>query len=76
MQEFIAVFVSFFAIPLLTRRKVAIGVAICICAILLTLLSGLGINVLFEVIFSTLTDPGRVQQYIVILEIGILGVLL
>ena len=76
MREFIAVLVSFTSIPLLTRRKVSIGFAIWICALILTIISGLGIFTFFEVLIQTLTDLNRIKQYIIIIQIGILGVLL
>jgi integral membrane protein (TIGR00529 family) len=76
MEEFIGAILSFFSIPLLTKKKVSIGVAICTCACILSILSGLGIKVFFDVFIKTMTDPNKIKQYIVIAQIGILGVLL
>lgn len=76
MREFLAVLISFSSIPLLTKRKVSIGSAIWVCAFILTIVSGLGIFTFFEVLFKTLTDISRIKQYIIIIQIGILGVLL
>lgn len=76
MWEFIAVVISFLSIPLLNKKKIPIGIAICICAGLMALLGGLGWLDIKEVVFSTFFDITKVQRYIVVLEIGILGVLL
>ncbi|MDR7869771.1 MAG: DUF401 family protein [Tissierellaceae bacterium] len=76
MREFIAVIIAFISIPLLTRRKVSMGAAIFICAFILSITSGLGVSTFFESIVLTLIDINRVKQYIVIVEIGILGSLL
>ncbi|NLY46457.1 MAG: DUF401 family protein [Tissierella sp.] len=76
MGEFVAVLISFASIPLLTRKKVSIGTAIWICAFILTIISGLGIFTFFEVMLQTITDINRIKQYIIIIQIGILGVLL
>lgn len=76
MREFIAVLISFASIPLLTKKKVSIGAAIWVCAFILTITSGLGIITFFKVIFETLTNVNLIMQYIIIIQIGILGVLL
>ena len=76
MREFIAVIISFASIPLLSKKKVSIGSAIWVCAFILTILSGLGIFVFFDVMIETLTDINRIKQYIIIIQIGIIGVLL
>ncbi len=76
MNEFLAVILSFFTIPLLTRKKISIGWAIWVCAFVLTILSGLGIVTFFQVVVETLTDIERIKQYIIIVQVGILGVLL
>ena len=76
MREFLAVLLSFSTIPILTKKKVSIGTAIWVCAFILCIFSGLGIFIFFEATFQTLTDIDKVLQYIVIIQIGILGVLL
>ncbi|MDR7871553.1 MAG: DUF401 family protein [Tissierellaceae bacterium] len=76
MREFIAVIISFSSIPLLTKKKLPIGAAIWVCAFILSIISGLGIITFFDVIIQTLTDINRIKQYIIIVQIGILGVLL
>ncbi|MDD3655481.1 MAG: DUF401 family protein [Atribacterota bacterium] len=76
MWEFLVVIVSFLSIPLLNKKKIQIGIAICICAVLMAFLGGLGLLDIKEVIFSTFFDMTKVERYIVVLEIGILGVLL
>ena len=76
MREFAAVVLSFLTIPILTRKKASIDVAIWVCAFVLCIASGLGIITFFESLVETLTDIDKIQQYIVIIEIGILGVLL
>ena len=76
MREFLAILVSFATIPVLSRRKISLGISLIICAFVLSLLSGLGVFTYFEAAYQTLTDVARVQQYIVVLEISILGALL
>lgn len=76
MRESAAVIVSFLIIPILSRKKTPIGIAICISAVLMALLGGLGLLGLFDVIVNTFTDFNKLQQFIVIIEIGVLGVLL
>lgn len=76
MREFIAVLISFSSIPLLTKKKISIGVAIWICAFILSLSSGLGIIYFIEALFKILTDIDRIKQYTVIIQIGIIGVLM
>jgi len=43
MREFLAVIISFLSIPFLNKKKVPIGLAICICAVLMATLGGLGL---------------------------------
>ncbi len=76
MREFLAVLISFSSIPLLTKKKLSIGSAIWVCAFILTIVSGLGIVSFFDVIIQTLTDISRIKQYVIIIQIGIIGVLL
>ncbi|MGD9552426.1 MAG: hypothetical protein AB7V60_04925, partial [Candidatus Caldatribacteriota bacterium] len=76
MREFLAVIISFLSIPFLNKRKVPIGLAICICAVLMATLGGLGLLDFKEVFIATFFDIAKIQRYIVVIEIGILGVLL
>ena len=76
MQEFIAVFVSFISIPILSKKNVPIGLAICICAIVMAFIGGLGLTTSYEILRETFTNFNKIQQYIIIMEVGILGVLL
>ncbi len=76
MREFLAVIISFLSIPFLNKKKVPIGLAICICAVLMATLGGLGLLDFKEVFIATFFDIAKIQRYIVVIEIGILGVLL
>ncbi|MGI6486505.1 MAG: DUF401 family protein [Thermoanaerobacterales bacterium] len=76
MREFAAVIISFSVIPILIKRKMPIGIAICICAGSMALLSGLTMGSILGVIVDIFTDFNKLQQFIVILEVGILGRLL
>lgn len=76
MQEFVAVIISFFSIPLLSKKKVPIGLAICICAALMVLIGGIGFSSIEEILKKTFFNFSKIQQYIIIAEVGILGVLL
>ena len=76
MKEFIAVIISFLSIFILSKRRIPIGVAICICAVLMAFLGGLGLSDFKWVIISTFFDIAKIQIYIIVIEIGVLGVLL
>ncbi|WP_296969954.1 DUF401 family protein [Tepidanaerobacter sp. EBM-38] len=76
MGEFAAVITAFLIIPILSKKRVPIGIAICISAVLMALLGGLGISGLFTVIISTFANFNKLQQFIVIIEISVLGALL
>lgn len=76
MREFVAVLISFSTIPILTKKKVSIGNAIWICAFILSIVSGLGVISFVEALFQVLTDLDRIKQYIVIIQVGIIGVLM
>lgn len=76
MQEFLAVVFSFFTIPLMNKKNIPIGFAICICAILMALTGGLGLSAFREVLADTFLNIRKVQQYIIIIEVCILGFLL
>lgn len=76
MWEFFVVIFSFSIIPLINKKNIPIGIAICICALFMALLGGLGITEIKEIFLATFTDITKIQRYIVVLEIVILGVLL
>lgn len=76
MQELFAVIFSIILIPVLSKKKVPIGIAICICAILMPLIGGLGFSGLWNAVVKTFTKIEKIQQIIVMAEIGILGVLI
>jgi uncharacterized protein len=76
MQEFIAVFISFTSILVLNKKKVPVGLAICICALLMAFIGGLEIPAITEVLVDTFTNLTKVKQYIIITEVSIIGILL
>lgn len=76
MQEFFAVIGSFLIIPVLSRKKVPLGIAICACAVLMALLGGLGAFDFANVISNTFFNFNKVQQLLVVAEFSIIGVLL
>lgn len=76
MQQFAAVIFSFMLIPLLSKKKVPVGIAICICAVIMPFLGGLGFSGLWDAVAGTFFNFKKVQQLIIVTEIGILGVLL
>ncbi len=76
MWEFFVVIISFLSIPLLNKKKIQIGIAICTSAVLMALLGGLELPEIKEVFFSTFFDVNKIQRYIVVLEIIILGTLI
>jgi uncharacterized protein len=76
MQEFIAVFISFTSILVLNKKKVPVGLSICICALLMAFIGGLGIPGITKVLVDTFTNLSKVKQYIIITEVSIIGVLL
>lgn len=76
MREFLAVIVSFLIIPVLSKRKIPIGIAICACAVIMALLGGLGPSAFGNVFISAFFDLKKVQQLVIVAEISIIGVLL
>jgi hypothetical protein len=60
----------------LSKKKVPIGLAICICAALMALIGGIGFSSIEDILKKTFFNLTKIQQYIIILEVGILGVLL
>ena len=75
MREFMAVIVSVLFIPVLSKRKIPIGIAICACAVLMAILGGLGFADFGNVLYATFFDLNKVPQLIIIAEISIIGVL-
>ncbi len=76
MGQTLAVIVGFSFIPILTKKRVPIAYSILISALAMMLISGLGLDVIGRIFKSTLLEPKRVKQYLVVLEIGALGALL
>jgi hypothetical protein len=76
MREFFAVIVSFLIIPVLSKRKIPIGIAICVSAVIMALLGGLGLADFWNIIAGTFFNFGKVQQLLIVAEISIIGVLL
>jgi len=76
MQEFLAVMVSFLIIPILSKRKIPVGIAICICAVIMAFLGGLGAADFGNVISDTFLNFEKLKQFVVIAEISVIGVLL
>lgn len=76
MRQILAVIIGFTFIPILTKKKVSISYSILISALVMILISGLGINFIGEILKSTILDPKKIGQYLTVVEIGVLGVLL
>lgn len=76
MREFAAIFISFAIIPILSRKKVPIGIAICISALAMAILAGLGPADMLQVITGSVLVPAKLTQLIIVSEISIIGVLL
>jgi integral membrane protein (TIGR00529 family) len=76
MRELAAVIISFLIIPILSKKKISIGIAICTSAIFMAFLGGLGIRDLLNVFIDTFFNFNKLQQFIIIIEISVLGVLL
>ncbi|HOR85075.1 MAG TPA: DUF401 family protein [Bacillota bacterium] len=76
MREISAVIISIMFIPVLSKRKIPIGIAICICAVIMALLGGLGFVDFGSVITGTFFDLNKVWQLAVVAEISIIGVLM
>lgn len=76
MQEFIAVIFSFLIISLLNKKRIPIGISICISALLMGILSGIGLSGLLGVLQNTFINFKKLQQFIIIIEVSVLGTLL
>ena len=92
MQQFAALLIAFLSIPVLikaTKKKMPIGIAIIICAVLLvfityfdftftaplTALATVGVQ-LWDIFSETFLNWTKIQQLIVVLEVSTLGALL
>ena len=92
MQQFAALLIAFLSIPVLikaTQKKMPIGIAIIICAVLLvfityfdftftaplTALATVGVQLL-DICSETILNWTKIQQLIVVLEVSTLGALL
>jgi len=76
MHEFAAILISFALIPLLSRKKVTIGIAICVCALVMAILAGLGPAEMLLVVTDHVLVPAKLKQLVIVSEISIIGVLL
>lgn len=76
MRELLVVIVSFLIIPVLSKRKVPIGIAICVSAVIMALLGGLELAAFGNAISSTFFNFAKAQQLMIVSEISIIGVLL
>ena len=76
MKQTLAVIVGFSFIPILTKKKVPIAYSILISALVMMLIPGLGLDVIGQIFKSTMLEPKKIGQYLIVLEIGILGALL
>lgn len=76
MREFSAVIFSFLIIPVLSKKKIPIGIAICVCAVIMALLGGLEPADFGNAVYNIFFDFNKVQQLVVVAEIGIIGELL
>jgi len=76
VKQTLAVIVGFSFIPILTKKKVPIAYSILISALVMMLIPGLGLDVIGQIFKSTMLEPKKIGQYLIVLEIGILGALL
>ncbi len=76
MRQTLAVIIGFSFIPILTKRKIPIAYSILISALTMMLAAGLGPDVMGSIFKSTMLEPKRIGQYLIVLEIGALGSLL
>ena len=76
MRQILAVIVGFSFIPILTKKKVPIAYSILISALVMMLIPSLGLDVIGQIFKSTMLEPKKIGQYLIVLEIGILGALL
>ncbi|MGI6169090.1 MAG: DUF401 family protein [Christensenellales bacterium] len=76
MRQTLAVIIGFSFIPILSRKKVPISYSILIGALVMMLVPGLDLDVIGQIFKSTILEPKKIEQYLIVLEIGILGTLL
>ncbi|AHM57798.1 putative membrane protein (plasmid) [Peptoclostridium acidaminophilum DSM 3953] len=76
MREFLVVIASFLIIPVLSRRKVPIGISICACALIMAIAGGIGPDAFIGIILNTFFNPNKLQQFIIVSEVAVIGVLL
>lgn len=73
MYQLAMVGVAFVCLFIMLKKKVNFGAAMAITAVILTLLAGLGLKGLMEVIYQTLTSPKSFDTCAAVFTIGILG---
>jgi integral membrane protein (TIGR00529 family) len=76
VRQTLAVIIGFSFIPILSRKKVPISYSILIGALVMMLVPGLDLDVIGQIFKSTILEPKKIEQYLIVLEIGILGTLL
>lgn len=76
MRQLLAVIIGFSFIPILTKKKVPISYSILISALMMMLISGLGLDSIGQIFKATALDSKKIGQYITVVEIGALGALL
>lgn len=76
MRELLIVIISFLIIPVLNTRKISIGISICVSALLMSLLGGLGLAAFKDIIVDTFLNLKKLQQLTIVSEVAIIGVLL
>ncbi len=76
MKELFVVVTSFLIIPVLCKRKVSIGISICTSGLIMAILGGLEFADFKDVIAETFFDFKKLQQFIIVSEVAIIGVLL
>lgn len=76
MRQILAVIVGFSIIPILAKKKVPIAYSILISALIMMLIPGLGLDIIGQIFKSTILEAKKIEQYLIVLEIGVLGALL
>lgn len=76
MRELLAVIISFLIIPVLSRRKISIGISICASALIMATLGGVELVALKGVFIDTFFNLKKLQQLMIVSEVAIIGVLL
>lgn len=73
MIQLISVLISFLFIPILIRLKVKLSYTLLIAAGILTLISGLGLKVLGQVILNVFINSSSRETILTVMMVGILG---